>query len=317
MATKMNPEDLRRTIGRFRVLILGRANAGKTTILQKVCNTTERPEIYNAKGEKIDAVVVEGSRLRGNHDITNEMVFKSNPGFVFHDSCGFEAGSVEEFEEMKKFISERANATKLEERLHAIWYCIPMDDHWRTFQRSEEKFFSECNTGNGELATSVSLVVLGLHNNSSVPVIAVFTKFEALRPVAFGELEKQVIRLSKEECSERIAQRVEELFNNTRVWDRLCDPENRTHPKCYVRLQNMNEPDTNCNILVERTTFALDDEELRLCLVLTQQSNLELCIKCAVKTLVDCAHQQVLQLPTDHEAYQWDLAKWFPYLSVR
>ncbi|KAG1747902.1 uncharacterized protein EDB91DRAFT_49360 [Suillus paluster] len=296
METEMNPENLRKTIGRFRVLILGRANAGKTTILQKVCNTTEQPEIYNAKGEKIDAAVVEGSRL-----ITNEMVFKSNPGFVFHDSCGFEAGSVEEFEEMKKFISERANATKLEERLHAIWYCIPMDDHWRTFQRSEEEFFSECNTGNGELATSVFLVVLGLYNNSSVPVIAVFTKFEALRPVAFGELKKQLVGLSKEERSERIAQRVEELFNDTCVWDRLCDPKNRTHPKCYVRLQNMNEPNTNCNILVERTTFALDDEELRLCLALTQQSNLELCIKCAVGDL---------------EAYQCDLAKWFPYLTL-
>ncbi|KAG1732649.1 uncharacterized protein EDB91DRAFT_665046 [Suillus paluster] len=298
METEMNPENLRETIGRFRVLILGRANAGKTTILQKVCNTTEQPEIFNAEGEKIDAAVVEGSRLRGNHDITNEMVFKSNPGFVFHDSCGFEAGSVEEFEEMKKFISERANAKKLEERLHAIWYCIPMDDHWRTFQRSEEKFFSECNTGN-------------------VPVIAVFTKFEALCPVAFGELGEELIGVSNEECLKRIAQRVEELFNNTRVWDRLCDPENRTHPKCYVCLQNMNEPDTNCNILVECTTFALDDEELRLCLVSTQQSNLELCIKCAVETLVDCAHQQVLRLPTDHEAYLWDLAKWFPYLTVR
>ncbi|KAG2040317.1 hypothetical protein BDR03DRAFT_932815 [Suillus americanus] len=103
-------QDLRERIGRFRVLIVGRANAGKTTILQKVCNTTDDPEIYDTKGEK-----------RGNHDITNEMVFKSNPGFVFHDSCGFEAGSEEEFANMIKFISERVRATKLEERIHVIW----------------------------------------------------------------------------------------------------------------------------------------------------------------------------------------------------
>jgi hypothetical protein len=31
---------------KFRVLIIGRANAGKTTILQRVCNTTESPVIY-------------------------------------------------------------------------------------------------------------------------------------------------------------------------------------------------------------------------------------------------------------------------------
>jgi hypothetical protein len=30
----------------FRVLIIGRANAGKTSILQRVCDTTESPVIY-------------------------------------------------------------------------------------------------------------------------------------------------------------------------------------------------------------------------------------------------------------------------------
>ena len=39
--------------GRFRVLIIGRANAGKTTVLQRICNSTEDPEIYNDKGEKV------------------------------------------------------------------------------------------------------------------------------------------------------------------------------------------------------------------------------------------------------------------------
>ena len=40
-------------IGHFRILVLGRSNAGKTTLLQHVCNTTELPEIFNAKGEKV------------------------------------------------------------------------------------------------------------------------------------------------------------------------------------------------------------------------------------------------------------------------
>jgi GTPase SAR1 family protein len=36
----------------FRVLVLGRANAGKTTILQRVCETTESPKIYRG-GEEV------------------------------------------------------------------------------------------------------------------------------------------------------------------------------------------------------------------------------------------------------------------------
>ena len=45
MATLLNipplPHDFK-----FRVLILGRANAGMTSILRRVCDTTESPEIY-------------------------------------------------------------------------------------------------------------------------------------------------------------------------------------------------------------------------------------------------------------------------------
>ncbi|KAG1894321.1 uncharacterized protein F5891DRAFT_729449 [Suillus fuscotomentosus] len=180
----IDSQDLRERFVRFRVLILGRANAGKTTILQKVCNTMEYPGIYDNKGNKIDAAVVESSIKHGNHDIENEMVFRSNPGF--------EAGSEEEFENMKKFSSEPIlHATKLEERIHAIWYCIPMDEHCRTFQRSEEKFL-ECDTRHSELATLLSFAMLGLNDQSSVPVVVVFTKFEALRPVAYGDIKMQL-----------------------------------------------------------------------------------------------------------------------------
>jgi len=30
----------------FRVLVIGRANAGKTSILQRICDTTEGPDVY-------------------------------------------------------------------------------------------------------------------------------------------------------------------------------------------------------------------------------------------------------------------------------
>ncbi|KAG2118868.1 uncharacterized protein F5147DRAFT_190374 [Suillus discolor] len=111
----MNPS---KKIGRFRILI-GRASAGNTTVLSRVCNTQENPTIYSA-GKK-----------RG------EMVFKSNPGFVFHDSRG---GGGSEFEKVKAFIEGRSTGErKLKNQLHAIWYCIPMDEASRSF--------TKCDTG--------------------------------------------------------------------------------------------------------------------------------------------------------------------------
>jgi len=40
-------QDIARRLDvKFSVLIIGRANAGKTSILQRVCDTTESPEVY-------------------------------------------------------------------------------------------------------------------------------------------------------------------------------------------------------------------------------------------------------------------------------
>ncbi|KAJ7891638.1 GTP-binding protein [Mycena olivaceomarginata] len=100
--------DLRHKIRHFNVLVIGRANAGKTTLLKRVCNSIEDPEIFNPRGEKIGASVVEGSAERGEHDIENRLIFKSNPEFIFHDSRGFESGSVNETERVQAFITERA-----------------------------------------------------------------------------------------------------------------------------------------------------------------------------------------------------------------
>jgi len=58
---------------------------------------------------------------RGEHNIENQLIFRRNTGFIFHDSRGFEAGSEEELKLMKRFLMDRAATTKLEKRIHAIW----------------------------------------------------------------------------------------------------------------------------------------------------------------------------------------------------
>ena len=48
--------DLRAKYTRFRILVIGRANAGKTTLLQRVCNTTDDPCIYDNKNKNLVSV---------------------------------------------------------------------------------------------------------------------------------------------------------------------------------------------------------------------------------------------------------------------
>ena len=58
---------------------------------------------------------------RGQHDIENEMRFKSNMAFVFHDSRGFEAGRTSELDKVKDFVQKCSTNTSIQDHLHVIW----------------------------------------------------------------------------------------------------------------------------------------------------------------------------------------------------
>ena len=59
----LNPFNARQKYAHFRILIIGRANAGKTTLLKRVCNTTEDPRIYD-EGKNLVRFPVQWSRKR-------------------------------------------------------------------------------------------------------------------------------------------------------------------------------------------------------------------------------------------------------------
>ncbi|KAF8501458.1 hypothetical protein F5888DRAFT_1232470 [Russula emetica] len=136
----ISPEDLSRVCNRFRVLIIGRRNAGKTTILEKMTGSDEgaKPEIRDKEGHLVDdPTLVKAGLERGMSMIDYEITYPISPRFVFHDSRGIEAGAESDchgteageghdssklrIEYIQKFINDRAKQSRLGDQLHAIW----------------------------------------------------------------------------------------------------------------------------------------------------------------------------------------------------
>ncbi|KAG2121732.1 hypothetical protein DEU56DRAFT_92682 [Suillus clintonianus] len=298
----MDPSEIRKRFKRFRILIIGRANAGKTTILQRVCKTKDNPEIYDSAGNKIDASVLAASRERGLHNIENEMVFRNNPGFVFHDSRGFEAGGHSEFNKVKAFIISRSKKQWLHDRIHVIWYCIPMDEDSRSFTEAEVKFFSQCDTGR-------------------IPVIVLFTKFDALYDDVHAELMSKGV--SRKDADGLAPQHARESFANGPQLKLLYSRKgNQRPPKCHICLPDMDKNDADCTPLIKCTAGSLDDKVLKQLFTSTQQTTLEVCIRCAVESTI-ALHLDSTQTISSRMFGKFndrqivdDLGAWFPSTIV-
>jgi len=278
--------QLREKCGKFRVLVLGRANAGKTTLLKAVCGTTNEPEVWDGGSTKgirssnptekagsdrggswdEQASLLSPTAERGIHSIETQLVFPSNQGFIFHDSQGFEAGSDEELQEVMRFIKSRAGGKELKKQLHAIWYCIPTDNEARMLSGPEQELLTNCSAG-------------------PVPLVVIFTKFDSLEASAFRKLRGgSKDRLVWEDARKKAPGHAKEAFQEN------CLPQlfGTECPK-HICLRSMHKQKNTSEIqekiaeLIQKTKDAIDVDTLKLLLVSVQKNNLQLSIEYAVK----------------------------------
>ncbi|THU94342.1 hypothetical protein K435DRAFT_668579, partial [Dendrothele bispora CBS 962.96] len=235
--------ELRQKYKHFRILVIGRANAGKTTLLKRVCNTTEEPCIYDTQNNNL--VHLDLPYQRGMHDVDHPFAFKSNPQFIFHDSPGFEAGGVEELNKVQQFIEKHAKATEVGDQLHVIWFCFRPDKS-RPLLDLERQFFNK--------------------HAKNVPVIAIYTKFDDLVSQVYDpELEEEENRQCAISC----------------LRDKFQGPLDKCEfpPKAHLHLEGM----YCLKELIQKTADSLDNFAIEMLFVSVQQNNLELCIKYAVR----------------------------------
>ncbi|KAF8631741.1 hypothetical protein AX15_002222 [Amanita polypyramis BW_CC] len=219
---------------RFRILVIGRANAGKTTILEKMCGVAHgtKPVIYDQDGTEVTddwqpkpktgwrhlfcrsgepvrpSTQLRSSIYRGIHDIEHQITYHGC-NFIFHDSQGFEAGAVDQMKKVRSFIKKRSAAKELRDQLHAIWYCIPMDSP-RPLAKAELEFF---NQGTGK-----------------VPLVAVFTKFDGQVIQEYGNLPSDIQDKVRWEQARMNAEKNFQEIYLPLVW------KSKHPPKAYVQL---------------------------------------------------------------------------------
>ncbi|KAG2115651.1 GTP-binding protein, partial [Suillus cothurnatus] len=238
------------------ILIIGRANAGKTTILQRVCNTQENPDIYNSDGEKVVENQIDPTvSQHGVHDIENEMVFRNNPGFVFYNSCGFEAGGQSEFDKVKA----------LSQGLSWKW-----------------KSSSSLSVTLEAVSLRICRGALSTHSQSSVAVIVLFTKFDALYDNEFAELISKGV--SRKDAEALALQHANKAFANGPQLKLLYNRKGNQHPpRCHICLPDMDKDNADCRPLIELTAETLDNDVLKKMFVSTQQITLEVCMRYAIE----------------------------------
>jgi len=235
---------------------------------------------------------------RGEHDIELQLIFPSNPRFVFHDSCGFESGATEELEAVRNFISQRASKGSLKEQLHAIWFCFPTDDSERLLTSAELEFFEKIDTGR-------------------VPVIAIFTKFDSLEAGSYRTLRNQGKTLK--DAQKAAPSHAEEQFTLTCL-PMIC--EQKHPPANTVILRQMHRQGSDFSALIQeslselikKTVDALTADVLKQLFISVQRNNVELCMKYALDsgTITKLAQDGSAGPPEDQLLS--DLFRWFPHV---
>ncbi|KDR86076.1 hypothetical protein GALMADRAFT_150392 [Galerina marginata CBS 339.88] len=243
---------LRAKYTHFRILVIGRANAGKTTLLKRVCNTTEEPSIYD-EGQNL----LEPTAERGIHDVRRSFTFKSNPRFIFHDSRGFEAGGEEEFKAVMTFIEDSTKSKEVGDQIHVIWYCFEPDVS-RPLLPLEVKFFNENRVWN-------------------VPVVAIFMKFDVLITKVQGSKadNKKDIKNALDILEKKFMQPLSSY---------------KFYPQAYVQFEAINKDNGDhqkqVKKLIKQTAASIDNLALKMLFVTVQQNNLEVSIEYAVNEYI-------------------------------
>ncbi|KAF8258741.1 hypothetical protein EI94DRAFT_1814686 [Lactarius quietus] len=144
-------DDIIKEVERFRILVIGRAGVGKSSLINRVFGLKRKQELAPVEDNQA-----------GYAEIEREFVSNDNELFVLHDSKGFEPGDLENFKTVSNFIKDRLQKPLLKDRIHGIWLCVDTPTAGgRVFETGDEK-------------------LLEFVHEKGVPLVLVFTQYDRL-----------------------------------------------------------------------------------------------------------------------------------------
>ncbi|MCJ1387849.1 hypothetical protein MMC18_000692 [Xylographa bjoerkii] len=261
--------DIVPSFPKFRILVIGQAGVGKSTLCSKILGISEDSAGVSSRGI--------GTPIG---KVWEEITFPGqNENLILHDSGGFEAGSELAMQEIKKFIESRKKESKMADQLHCIWYCISCSGH-RPIQQAEKYFFEAIDTG-------------------PIPVIVVFTQYDLRVREHFSDWieSPDAETLSKEQGRKVASEKAFEDYHEHYKGALLNQVKDRTKISiCRVGIFKGSETngdgheDTDflgTTALIAATLDGLNNDRLRLIWMVAQRQRVDYFVKASVERCID------------------------------
>ncbi|KAJ5777168.1 hypothetical protein N7520_000414 [Penicillium odoratum] len=166
-------------LGKCRIFVCGKTGAGKSTLLNAVFGVPLTP--------------LSDSRPCEMHHVDEAFESDRHPGIIIHDSRGFQNGKEEELTILQTFVHSRAIEPEENDRLDAIWLCIPATSD-RRFQKAELAFLDTVHKW-----------------QPNTPVILVCTKKDRSVSIMKDEICRQYPGLQDEDVKQRVKEQFLQL----------------------------------------------------------------------------------------------------------